>query len=92
MSKKPLRPPKFGKGQGKQWKRIMLIKRRQKTAAAQIELDLKIIQGHPKLQEFYVQKLTEISKAGKGRKRMVQIMAMEITRQYAKEQEIPWSP
>ena len=69
---------------------MSLNKRRQKATAMKIESDLKIIQRHPKLQEFYMQKLIEISKAGKRRKRMMLMMAIEMTEGYAKDKKIPW--
>lgn len=79
---------KHGKGEGKDWKKRG-TKQKVGLKAKQLKADMRIIEKTPELSQFYMQRYIEITKSWqKGIKR--QMMAVKMTKEYAKQNNIAW--
>lgn len=67
-----------------------LARRRQKEKITDFEMNKKIIQSNSRLSEFYFKKIEEISKSGQKNPFIIQQMAIKLTKEFAKENNMPW--
>jgi len=67
------------------------IQRKQvKTSYAKLKLDQQIIEKNQPLFDFYLKKLGEIAASGQKTPLITQQMAIEFTKTFANENNIPW--
>ena len=75
-----------GRRRGQPWSN----RRREQNSGKLFEMNKKVMESNPKLTEFYVQTLAKITNSGQKSPAGRQKMAMELTRDFAKQNNIPW--